>query len=117
MAMMSPCKKFGPSCVQVSLNALHKEDALHGVAQESGAGGGTIGRKISLVLFSRTVEVKQRVTLHFRRQPATLGGVGFVARQKPVKSIWAVRLDNRQPKRKKCGKKKKKEKEDLVANR
>lgn len=64
------------------------------------------------------MEVKQRVTLHFRRQPATLGGVGFVARQKPVKSIWAVRLDNRQPKRKKCGKKKKmKEKEDLVANR
>jgi hypothetical protein len=62
------------------------------------------------------VEVKQRVTLHFRRQPATLGGVGFVARQKPVKSIWAVRLDNRQPKRKKCGKKKK-VKEDLVANR
>jgi hypothetical protein len=64
---------------------------------------------MSLVLFSRTVEVKQRVTLHFRRQPATLGGVGFVARQNPVKSIWAVRLDNRQPKRKKCGKKKKEE--------
>jgi hypothetical protein len=34
MAMMSPCK-FGPSCVQVSLNALHKEDALH-----KGAGQG-----------------------------------------------------------------------------
>jgi len=56
------------------------------------------------------VEVKQRVTLHFRRQASTLGGVGFVCTPKTrqVDLGGEVRQSTE---------KKEKEKEDSVANR